>query len=90
MSGPLRRPLRLDSSAIGVGRPGLPEVPDSSAALWWFQVEHANLLIAQRTAVAHAWHATVWQLAWALCTFQNRRGLPGDALVQWQAATEAA
>jgi DNA-binding SARP family transcriptional activator len=96
---PARRPLRLDSSAIGVWEPGqpelpktaaLPELPDSSAALSWFQVEHANLLAAQRTAVAHAWHATVWQLAWALCTFQNRRGLPADALVQWQAAAEAA
>ncbi|NUP51613.1 MAG: tetratricopeptide repeat protein [Catenulispora sp.] len=90
---PVRRPLRLDSSSLGVERPDLPELPklpDSSAALGWFQDEHANILAAQRTAVAHSWHATVWQLAWALCTFQNRRGLPEDALAQWQAAAEAA
>ncbi|MFC0430915.1 BTAD domain-containing putative transcriptional regulator [Kutzneria buriramensis] len=70
--------------------PGVDPLIDASAAAAWLGAEHANLLAAQQVAAAQAWHPTVWQLAWALSTFHDRRARRHDALAVWQAATEAA
>jgi tetratricopeptide (TPR) repeat protein len=63
---------------------------DRIAALGWFEAEHPNLLATQQVAVERGWHARVWQLAWALNTFQWRRGHRQDAVAVWGAAVAAA
>ena len=83
---PHRAPLPLDPPAPGVH---LRPLPDTSAALDWYDAEHANLLAAQQAAAAHAWHPTVWQLACSLVTFHVRRGHRHDQIVVWQAALDA-
>jgi tetratricopeptide (TPR) repeat protein len=65
-------------------------LPDASAALTWFDTEHACLLAAQHAAATHHWHHTVWRLAWSLHTFHRRRGYLHDELTVWQTATHAA
>jgi Flp pilus assembly protein TadD/transcriptional regulator with XRE-family HTH domain len=83
-----RRPhIWLDPPAAGIHP---YELPDDPTAIAWFQAEHPNLLATQQTATTHAWHPTVWQLAWALSTFHTRRGHRHDELVLWQAALAAA
>jgi DNA-binding SARP family transcriptional activator/tetratricopeptide (TPR) repeat protein len=83
---PHRPLLRLGAPAPGVcvQRPA-----DMAQALAWFDSERLNLLAAQRTAIAHAWHAVVWQLAWTSCTFHVRRGHRHDELAAWRAALSA-
>jgi DNA-binding SARP family transcriptional activator/tetratricopeptide (TPR) repeat protein len=66
------------------------ELPDMSAAVAWFEAEHANLVAAQRAAIDHAWQPCVWQLAWVLTTFRARRGHRQDDLSAWRAAVAAA
>ena len=84
---PHRTRLSLDPPASGTS----PEpLRDAAAALTWFDREHSNLLAVQRTAAAHAWHRTVWQVAWVLGTYHHRRGHRHDRLTVWQAAAEAA
>ena len=81
------RLVYLDSSATSQ----TPQpVIDASAALAWFDTEHACLLAAQHAATTHAWHFTVWWLAWSLNTFHLRRGHRHDRLIVWQAAADAA
>jgi tetratricopeptide (TPR) repeat protein len=82
-----RTPIRLDPPALGVLPQPLPDVP---AALAWLDIEYPVLLAAQHAAAGHAWQATVWQLAWALDTFQARRGHRHDRLAGWRAALDAA
>ncbi|NBH06100.1 tetratricopeptide repeat protein [Amycolatopsis sp. SID8362] len=83
---PHRPPIRLDPP----GSATTPQpLPDTGAAFSWFDAEHANLLAAQRTAAGHGWHVAVWQLAWALTTFQNRRGHGRDQLTATQAGLTA-
>ncbi|MEU7529800.1 tetratricopeptide repeat protein [Saccharothrix sp. NPDC042600] len=66
------------------------DFPDRTAALEWLDAEHACLLSAGKVAVAHRWHAKVWQLAYALDTFHWRRGHVHDHFTLWQDALEAA
>jgi tetratricopeptide (TPR) repeat protein len=84
---PQRRPLGSEPPVPGA-RP-LP-LPDVTAALAWLDTEHAGLLAAQRTAAARHRHHTVWQVAWALITFQARRAHLRDRLAVWRAALDAA
>jgi DNA-binding SARP family transcriptional activator/tetratricopeptide (TPR) repeat protein len=84
---PHRQVVRLEPPAPGTEPHPLP---DDSAAMAWFDTEHANVLAAQRTAADLAWHAAVWQLAWGLHTFQNRRGMLHDRHAVWRAALDAA
>ena len=84
---PHRAPIPLDPPAPGVHPYPLPDAP---AALAWLDAEHAVLLAAQQAAAAHAWHLTVWQLAWSLATFHIRRGHRHDQVDVWQAGLEAA
>ncbi|MET0134353.1 MAG: tetratricopeptide repeat protein, partial [Kibdelosporangium sp.] len=69
------------------GRPH--PLPDITAAIAWFDTEHAGLLAAQHVAETHNWHQTVWELAWSLDTFHTRRGHRHDDLASWQAAVSA-
>ena len=83
---PNRPPVRLDPPGPGL-RPQPPA--DVPAVLAWFDTEHPTLLAAQHMAAGNAWHDTVWQLAWALHTFQHRRGHRHDRLAVWRAALAA-
>jgi tetratricopeptide (TPR) repeat protein len=88
---PNRSPIKL-ALAQPTPQPGtqpLP-LPDDQAAMAWFDSEHANLLAAQHTATMHAWHHTVWNLAWTLNTFQYRRGHLHDQVTVWHTALDAA
>jgi len=84
---PHRQVVRLAPPAPGAEPCPLP---DDSAAMAWFDNEHANVLAAQRAAAALEWHDAVWHLAWGMHTFQNRRGMLHDRLAVWQAALGAA
>jgi tetratricopeptide (TPR) repeat protein/transcriptional regulator with XRE-family HTH domain len=63
---------------------------DPTQAMAWLTVEHPALLAAVRHAAASGFDTHAWQLAWALATFQDRRGYWPDRLLVWQIATEAA
>ncbi|MBB5953872.1 DNA-binding SARP family transcriptional activator/tetratricopeptide (TPR) repeat protein [Saccharothrix tamanrassetensis] len=84
---PDRPPIRLDPPVPGVRPHPLPDVP---AAMAWFDAEYPNLLAAQHTATTHHWHHAVWQLAWTLGTFYQRRGHLYDQLAGWRTGLAAA
>ena len=79
---------------VTVGDPGGDCRPhplhDEAAAAAWFAAEHLNLLAIQQAAAEQAWHAPVWQLAWALDTFHRRQGNLDDSLVMWRAGQASA
>ncbi|WP_051772920.1 AfsR/SARP family transcriptional regulator [Saccharothrix sp. NRRL B-16314] len=84
---PHLRPIRID--------PPVPDchplvLSDDAAALAWFDTEHACLLAAQQTAVAHGRFDAVWQLAWMLNTFHYRRAHRHDQVAAWQTGLTAA
>ncbi|MFI9380744.1 ATP-binding protein [Kutzneria sp. NPDC052558] len=78
--------------------PPVPPVPgcrpqplaDYSAALAWFDTEHANLLAAQDLAIVRGWRDAIWQLAWNVAVFHFRRGFRREDLTMWEAAERAA
>ncbi|MDX8148704.1 BTAD domain-containing putative transcriptional regulator [Lentzea sp. BCCO 10_0061] len=76
---------------LGTPAPGTrPQVlPDTRAAFDWFDAEYPNLLAAQHVATTRRWYAAVWQMAWTLTTFQNRRGHSHDQLAVMRAALAA-
>ena len=78
---PHRAPQKLEAAEAGC-QP-LP-LADYDAALAWFDAEHQCLLAAQHLAVDQGWHRAAWQLAWALTTFQIRRGLRHDQAAVWE------
>lgn len=88
------RLLDPDHEPVHVGPPApgvLPQpLPDLPAALAWFDAEHPALLAAQHVAASHAWHWTVWQLAWTLNAFQVRRAHTHDHVAVWRAGLDAA
>jgi len=65
-----------DPIAIPAPQPGVtPETPyDHDRALAWFSAEHQVLLAVIQQAARDGFHAHVWQLAWTLTTFLDRRG----------------
>ncbi|MGM1060257.1 BTAD domain-containing putative transcriptional regulator [Saccharothrix sp. Mg75] len=63
---------------------------DTAEALAWLDTEHACLLAAQQAAASHGLHRVVWQLAWNLTTFHNRRGHLDEQLAVWHAGLTAA
>ncbi|ANZ43235.1 hypothetical protein BBK82_34075 [Lentzea guizhouensis] len=83
---PHRPAVHLHTPATG-SRP--LALADTRAAFDWFDTEHPNLLAAQHTAVTRRWHPIVWQMAWALFTYQNRRGHHRDRLTATRAALAA-
>lgn len=72
--------------------PGCQFVPilDEAVALAWFDTEHLCVLAAQQTAITYGWHQSIWELAWAMNTFYNRRGRLHDQLTVWLAGLAAA
>ncbi|ADJ49526.1 SARP family transcriptional regulator [Amycolatopsis mediterranei S699] len=84
---PHRQPIRLDPPPPGC----LPyPLSDASAALAWFDTEHACLLAAHRAAISNGWHQTVWQLTCTLFTFHHRRGHRHDLLAVCRTGAVAA
>ncbi|MBB5954374.1 DNA-binding SARP family transcriptional activator/Tfp pilus assembly protein PilF [Saccharothrix tamanrassetensis] len=82
-----RQALPLDPPVSGTQ---IHPLPDSPAAMAWFDTEHTNLLAVQHIAATRTWHHTVWQVAWSLASFQARRGQLHDRLVVWCHALKAA
>ncbi|WP_188316799.1 AfsR/SARP family transcriptional regulator, partial [Solihabitans fulvus] len=83
---PHRPPIQLDSPRLDHIRP----LRDHTAALAWFDTEYPCLLAAQRTARTRQWHQAVWNMAWTLGTFHERRGHLHDRLTMWRAGLAAA
>ncbi|MCP2242088.1 AfsR/SARP family transcriptional regulator [Lentzea aerocolonigenes] len=70
----------------GIGDPVHDAFADEAEALAWLEAEYPCLMAAQSIAAGPA----VWQLAWALDSFQRRRGHIQDQLAVWQRASAAA
>ncbi|HUN35083.1 MAG TPA: BTAD domain-containing putative transcriptional regulator [Trebonia sp.] len=83
---PNRMQVELDPPGRG-SRP-LP-LTDATAAMAWFDAEHANVLAAQRSAAERGWHQAVFEMAWTLFAFQRHRGLRHAQLAACQAALTA-
>lgn len=91
-AGSLLDPLRPTIGLVPHEREGVRPQPlaDVPAALSWLDTEISVLLAAQRSAARHGWHATVWELAWALNTFMHWREHRRDLPTMWQSALDAA
>jgi tetratricopeptide (TPR) repeat protein len=83
---PSRPPIALGGAVAGV-RPHL--LADVAAAEAWLDGEYSCLVAAQQLAMECGWRDTVWQLAWALWTFQHRRGYLHDQVAVWRKALSA-
>ncbi len=83
-------PLR-DPPALAAPRQGVPEpIADPAAALDWFTAEHPVLLAAIVQARRIGLDTHVWQLAWSLTTYFDRRGHWHDRAATQYAALAAA
>lgn len=78
---PLSTPPDVDPPIVGC-RP--EPLADATAALAWFDAEHACLLAAQRTAATQGWQRVAAQLAWTLDTFHTMRGHLDHAVAMWR------
>ncbi|MEV6644518.1 BTAD domain-containing putative transcriptional regulator [Amycolatopsis sp. NPDC051371] len=83
---PYRDEIALEPPVPGVR---LQPLPDTAAALEWFDIEYPALQAAEHIAGGHGWQRLVWHLAWAQDTFRYRRGHRHDQLRAWQAALDA-
>src|SRR5262249_35587474 len=84
---PAGDPLTLPPPAPGV----TPQHPaDHQQALDWFAVEHPVLLAAIDQAAATGFDTHIWQLAWTMRTFLDRRGHWHDKVAVGRAALAAA
>jgi DNA-binding SARP family transcriptional activator/tetratricopeptide (TPR) repeat protein len=82
-----RDPITLAAPQPGV----VPETfADHQRALAWFTAEHPVLLAAVEMAAGAGFDTHVWQLAWTLTTFFDRRGHWHDSAVVQRAALLAA
>ncbi|BCB75142.1 BTAD domain-containing putative transcriptional regulator [Phytohabitans flavus] len=72
---PHREPITLAPPQPGVA---LEALAGQEQALSWLTGEHAVLLAAVEAAAAAGFDAHTWQLAWAMTTFLERRGLWHD------------
>ncbi|MGW7084437.1 BTAD domain-containing putative transcriptional regulator [Streptomyces sp. NPDC054871] len=77
---------RLDPPVPGC-RPLTPA--DTTAALRWFDEEHACLLAVQSLALATGRHPQVWQLAWSLISYHQGGYHLTEYLTVWRAALTA-
>jgi DNA-binding SARP family transcriptional activator len=68
---PHRPPILLDAATLAATPHPLP---DAAAANAWLDGEYASLLAGQQVALGEGWYPAVSQLAWALRTYQQRRG----------------
>jgi tetratricopeptide (TPR) repeat protein len=84
---PARDPITLTPPRAGV----IPEhSTDRQQALNWFTVEYPGLLAAVDHAAATGFDTHVWQLAWTLNNFLDRRGHWHHLATAGQAAVAAA
>ncbi|WP_245849254.1 AfsR/SARP family transcriptional regulator [Lentzea kentuckyensis] len=65
-------------------------LPDSAAAMAWFDANHRCVLAARAAAEDAGWDTVVWQLAWSLDNFHYRRGHLHDNIASWQVGLVAA
>ncbi|WP_203907609.1 AfsR/SARP family transcriptional regulator [Rhizocola hellebori] len=84
---PQRSAPSIAQPQSGISPEGLA---DPGQALTWFTAEHAVLMAAVDHAVANGFDFHVWQLAWALDDFLDRRGHWHDKVAVQQAAVAAA
>ncbi|MEV6620309.1 tetratricopeptide repeat protein [Amycolatopsis sp. NPDC051106] len=82
---PHRTPIPVGPAIPGAN---VRQVTDGPAAMTWFDAERADLLAAQHVAKMYGWHDAVWQLAWGLTTFSERRGQRQDQLTAWRATLD--
>jgi DNA-binding SARP family transcriptional activator/tetratricopeptide (TPR) repeat protein len=77
---PTREPLSLAAPAPGA----VPERPATyQEALTWFEAEHSVLRASINLASRTGFPTSVWQLAWSLVTFLDRRAYwPDQAAIQ--------
>ncbi|SDJ00003.1 AfsR/SARP family transcriptional regulator [Nonomuraea jiangxiensis] len=84
---PHREPITLVPARKGVV---LEELADREQAMTWFNAEHSVLLAVIEQAAATGFDTHVWQLAWALFTFFQRRGHWQDQAATHHAGLSAA
>jgi DNA-binding SARP family transcriptional activator/tetratricopeptide (TPR) repeat protein len=86
---PRRDPIRLPVASPSPGtRP--ESLASHDQAMDWMSTEHQVLLAVLRYARDAMFDAYIWQLAWALDTFLDRRGRWHDLAAAWEAALPAA
>ena len=84
---PARDPIALTPPQPGT----IPEHPtDLQQALDWFTAEHPVLLAAVDHAAAIGFDTHIWQMAWTVANFLDRRGHWHDQAAAEQAAVAAA
>ncbi|MEV0254665.1 tetratricopeptide repeat protein [Streptomyces sp. NPDC050732] len=71
---------------------GVSQYPltDVESALHWFDAEHPCLLATHNFAIRERLHLQVYQLAWSLDTFHERRHHAQEQFSAWQAGLMAA
>lgn len=84
---PLRDPIPTHATVDGVVGERLP---DKESALAWLRTERYVLLAVCEQAAASGFDSHVWQLAWAMSTFQDRQGLWHDWVWTQRLALDAA
>jgi DNA-binding SARP family transcriptional activator/Flp pilus assembly protein TadD len=68
----------------------LPELPDATTAMAWFETELPCLLAAQLLAPELGLDAEAWQLSWGMNSFLLRRSYNRERLDSWKIALAAA
>ncbi|MEH1098300.1 AfsR/SARP family transcriptional regulator [Micromonospora sp. CPCC 205561] len=84
---PSREPISPVPAAAGV-RP--ERMADRQAALTWFAEEQAVLFASVELAANHRFDTHVWQLAWSMTTYLDRRGRWHDSAAVQTLALAAA
>ncbi|GAA0421634.1 BTAD domain-containing putative transcriptional regulator [Acrocarpospora corrugata] len=84
---PHRQPITLAAAQIGVVA---EELTDREQAMAWFTAEHPVLLALIDQAVNAGFDTHVWQLAWTMDTFFQRRGHWHDQVATHHAGLSAA
>ena len=84
---PSRQPVAIGPSCDGVTAAA---VTDLAEAMAWFTAEHAALLALVRRAAAEGFDVHVWQLAWSMRDFLDRKRLLHDHATVQYAGLEAA
>lgn len=81
---PHRAPVELDVP------PSDNPPPNQTAALKWFDTEHAALVGAQELAEENGLRERTWQLAWALSSYHGRQGRHTEDVATWRLGHTAA
>ncbi|WP_169515799.1 ATP-binding protein [Amycolatopsis nigrescens] len=84
---PNHAPIDLDELVNGC----VPQQLATSDEGWaWLATERANLMATLQLARQMCWYSAVWQLAWAMTTFNLRQGHLHENLAAWKAGLAAA